>query len=106
LFDSIVVFENYPIDRSNQLGAGLELERASSYVQLNYSLALEVTPGEQFTFKVEYDSGSYDAAFIGDIKVKLNKLISGLIESPDTTINELLMRLRRAANKPSLFSRS
>lgn len=110
LFDSIVIFENYPIDRSNQLGAGLELEQASSYVQLNYSIALEVTPGEQLAFKIEYDSSAYDAAFIGDIKLKLNKLILGLIESPDSTVNELLQRLRRSANtlnkKPSIFSRS
>ncbi|GMK39957.1 hypothetical protein PCCS19_30120 [Paenibacillus sp. CCS19] len=110
LFDSIVVFENYPIDRSNQLGAGLELESAFSYVQLNYSLALEVTPGEQMAFQIEYDSSAYDAAVIGDIKLKFNKLISGIIESPDSTINELLLRLRRNANhtnmRPSLFSRS
>lgn len=108
LFDSIVVFENYPVDRNEILGPDLKLERASSYVQLNYSLALEVTPGEQLVFKIEYDSGSYDHDFIDDIEQNFNKLVNRITEFPDSTINALLLHLRHRMdetnNKKSIFS--
>ena len=49
LFESLLVFENYPVDgggsRELERAAGIRLTRVQSWEQTNYPLTLVVVPG-------------------------------------------------------------
>ncbi|MFE3784986.1 amino acid adenylation domain-containing protein, partial [Amycolatopsis sp. NPDC059090] len=59
LFDSIVVFENYPID--NAATRGLELRDVDAAETTNYPISVVASPGEQLTLDVGYDPDLFDA---------------------------------------------
>ncbi|NEP13157.1 MAG: AMP-binding protein [Symploca sp. SIO2C1] len=61
LFESILVFENYPLDASVQAqaaDAGLSITQLKSYEQTNYPLTLVAIPGDSLQLKVSYDTTS------------------------------------------------
>ena len=56
LFDTLVVFENYPVDRATlaQPANGLRLGRVEGRDATHYPLALIVHPGEQLQLRLDY----------------------------------------------------
>ena len=57
LFDTLLVFENYPLDVARTDPAGtLEVAGVTAYGTGHYPLALIVVPGERLTIHLEYDS--------------------------------------------------
>src|SRR6185436_20237450 len=59
LFDSIVVFENYPID--DAAGRGVGLRDLWAVETTNYPISLMVSPGSRLAFDLEYDPTLFDA---------------------------------------------
>ncbi|MET9265068.1 non-ribosomal peptide synthase/polyketide synthase [Amycolatopsis sp. NPDC004079] len=59
LFDSIVVFENYPIDNAST--PGLRLRDVDAAETTNYPISVVASPGEQLTLDVGYDPDLFDA---------------------------------------------
>ncbi|WP_410668109.1 non-ribosomal peptide synthase/polyketide synthase [Amycolatopsis sp. cmx-4-68] len=60
LFDSIVVFENYPVDSAG--AHGLRLRDVDAVETTNYPLSIVASPGEQLTLDVGYDPDLFDTA--------------------------------------------
>ncbi|MBD2510596.1 non-ribosomal peptide synthase/polyketide synthase [Nostoc muscorum FACHB-395] len=61
LFESIVVFENYPIDTSALQGdRNFSLSNFRWIEQTNYPLAVLVSPGEQLSLRVMYDASRFE----------------------------------------------
>ncbi|WP_370937945.1 non-ribosomal peptide synthase/polyketide synthase [Amycolatopsis sp. cg13] len=58
LFDSIVVFENYPIDNAST--PGLRLRDVDAAETTNYPISVVASPGEQLTLDVGYDPDLFD----------------------------------------------
>lgn len=61
LFESLLAFENYPVERAAQ-GAELALsvEMLPAVIASHYPLGLTVFEGDRLTLRVDYDSGRFD----------------------------------------------
>ncbi|WP_414945171.1 non-ribosomal peptide synthase/polyketide synthase [Amycolatopsis sp. cmx-11-32] len=62
LFDSIVVFENYPVDAAAGAAQGLRLRDVDAAETTNYPLSVVASPGERLTLDVGYDPDLFDTA--------------------------------------------
>ncbi|QMS92433.1 NcpB [Nostoc edaphicum CCNP1411] len=61
LFESIVVFENYPVDTAVLQGnSDFSLSNFRWIEQTNYPLAVSVSPGEQLSLRVMYDTSRFE----------------------------------------------
>ena len=92
LFESIVAFENYPMDRALQeRGATLGLEiRGVQFVQrTNYPLLLAVVPGQQLVLRLSYDRRRFDDATIHRLLDHFHTLLEALIADPDRRLADV-----------------
>ena len=61
LFDTLFVFENYPIDTSAPLGVdGLAITESTSREYNHYPLSVVVLPGDELGLRIEYDTEVFD----------------------------------------------
>jgi non-ribosomal peptide synthetase component F len=83
LFESIVVFENYPIDASLQKqGDNLEFRQVRGFERTNYPLTLVAWPSAQLSLELSYDCRSFDAATISRMLRHLQTLLEGIVANP------------------------
>jgi amino acid adenylation domain-containing protein len=61
LFDSIVVFENYPIDQQTAAAHGLRLRDLHALEKTNYPLSVVASPGPRLRLDVGYDPALFNA---------------------------------------------
>jgi non-ribosomal peptide synthetase component F len=65
LFDTLFVYENYPIDTRTPLGEdGLVITDINNREYTHYPLAVQATPGKELSLRVEYDTDVFGAAKI------------------------------------------
>jgi non-ribosomal peptide synthetase component F len=63
LFDTVVVYENYPVDAAALAGAdGLTLSDLAARDHYHYPLALQVVPGDELDLRLQYRLDVFDAA--------------------------------------------
>ena len=88
LFDTLVVFENYPIDRERlSTGAGgLRLVDVSILDATHYPLSLMAIPGEQLKLRLEYRPDLFDRAAIEAMADRLLRLLEAAVADPDRAI--------------------
>jgi amino acid adenylation domain-containing protein len=96
LFESLLVFENYPVDASLReevhRQTGLLLEELHTIEKTNYSLALVVFPGEELTFKVDYDDAKIDAETIKRLGEHIKRLLEGIASArPEQPLKDLVL---------------
>ncbi|MBD2013421.1 amino acid adenylation domain-containing protein [Microcoleus sp. FACHB-53] len=90
LFESIVVFENYPVDRSLlERKANLEIHYVSSFEKTNYPLTLTVLPGSELKFAVSYDRRRFDGATITRMLGHFQTLLQGMVTNPKMSLKDL-----------------
>jgi amino acid adenylation domain-containing protein/non-ribosomal peptide synthase protein (TIGR01720 family) len=104
LFESIVVFENYPIEAISSLESDLNLEISvvDHFERTNYPLTLAVMPGQELSLKIAYDEGErFDRVSISRILGHLETLLKAMITNPQQCLKEL--SLLTAAEKHQLL---
>ena len=89
LFDSIVVFENYPDISGGAFdeelkGAGVSVSELDYLDQSNYPLALIVIPGAQLELRFIHDCAKYSRAFCKDLLRQLETTLQSFTSRPDT----------------------
>ncbi|BCL77705.1 hypothetical protein ccbrp13_01700 [Ktedonobacteria bacterium brp13] len=89
LFKSLFVFENYPMDISQQMLEGLTIEDVSQRVATNYPLNIVVFPKEAFLFKLNYDAQHFDAETITRMLGHYQTLLEGIVAYPEQRISDL-----------------
>ncbi|MBW8875033.1 MAG: non-ribosomal peptide synthase/polyketide synthase [Acidobacteria bacterium] len=91
LFDSILVFENYPVDEAVQSFAhgALDVRWADSREQTNYPLTLSVAPGPQLLLRVTWELRLGDAPAMMRLLDHLRALLAGMVEQPDAPLASL-----------------
>ncbi len=83
LFESILVFENYPVDASLQEYKGsLEIENIRSIEQTNYPLTVVSGPGRTLPLKISYAPRRFDAETIRRTLGHLGRLLEGIAANP------------------------
>ena len=84
LFESIVVFENYPIDASlNKRNFNLEIQRSSTFEKTNYPLTLLAYPSEQLSLKIDFNGQLFEVDTINQILQQLKYLLEQIISEPE-----------------------
>ena len=90
LFDSIVVFENFPVDDALYGENGsLEIRDVEYKEQSNFPLALLIVPGTQIEFVAIYDGNEFfDTAIIG-LLGHLQTLLESMAPNPIQALSKL-----------------
>ena len=86
LFDTLLVFENYPIDQGGlqQIGSGLRITRAGGRGgdTSHYPLGLVVLPGSQLQLRLGYRPDLFDRATVEALGARLVRLFEAIASDP------------------------
>ncbi len=90
LFDSYVVFENYPIDDMlRQTFAGVRLSAAELAHESSYPLQLVVFPDQELLLKILYDPRQCESRAVERAIGHIRVLIEGMVATPERQIDDL-----------------
>ncbi|MDO9141435.1 MAG: amino acid adenylation domain-containing protein [Methylobacter sp.] len=90
LFESLLVFENYPIDQAlTENFAGLAIDAVSVVDQTNYPLTLSAYPGTTLHLEISYAAGRFEAETVKRMLLHLQGLLDAFVEQPQTRLSEL-----------------
>lgn len=100
LFDSVVVFENMPLE--NIRGGGVSIESFESGLTSNYAITLAVSPLREIKAYLKYDSSLVSEEQISWIFENLSKLFAVILESKSDSLGEIRNFISHSAiNKTS-----
>ena len=93
LFDSIMVFENYPIADALQQASpqSLVFDRVVAQEQTHYPLTLVIEAGEQLAVRMSYDRSQLAGDTVAQLAAHFEHLLMALITDPQTALGELSM---------------
>lgn len=90
LFESIVVFENYPVDQAlSDWRKNLEIETLSAVDHTNYPLTISVIPGSELEIRIAGDGSRFDTATITRMLGHFQTLLKGMAANPEVRLHEL-----------------
>jgi amino acid adenylation domain-containing protein len=90
LFESIVVFENYPVDASlRERNHSLDIGNVRVFERTNYPLTVVAVPGSELSLEIGYDTSRFEVATIGRMLGHLQSLIEGIVANPQQRVAEL-----------------
>jgi surfactin family lipopeptide synthetase C len=89
LFESILVFENYPVDKTLEQPGSLAVETITAFDHTNYPLTVTVTPGLELSIAIAYTTCRFDAATITRMLGHLQTLLTGMVTSPQIKLVDL-----------------
>ncbi|MET9696662.1 amino acid adenylation domain-containing protein [Streptomyces sp. NPDC006529] len=92
LFESLVVFENYPVDERAAAAHGLRLHGLEGTEATNFPLNLIAYAGDELTYTLAYDAGLYDDEAAARLCGHLDALLASIAASgPDQQVGALTM---------------
>lgn len=80
LFESILVFENYPVNEQDSVK--LKTRNIRSLERANYPLNLAVAPGPRLLLRIVYDTQHFQSATIQRLLQQLQTLLHNLVQHP------------------------
>ncbi|HEX2300340.1 MAG TPA: amino acid adenylation domain-containing protein [Pseudonocardiaceae bacterium] len=89
LFDSVVVFENYPFDAGAAGAAGLQVDDVQALDTTNLPLTLSAQLDERLHFDLAYDPRLFDAATAQRMTQWLRMLLLGIADDPHQPVSRL-----------------
>jgi amino acid adenylation domain-containing protein len=90
LFESILVFQNYPMDQAvSDYGRTLGIEVMNVEGWTNYPLTIVATPGTTLSFTLSYDRQRVDGSMVQRIAEHWTVLLEAMAARPDACLAEL-----------------
>ncbi len=90
LFESLFVFENYPIGFSSQEERGeVKLNTIQSTEQTNYPLVVVVVAGREQSIQIQYDCSRFEPTTITRMAGHLQTILESIADNPDQRLHEL-----------------
>ena len=91
LFDTLVVFENYPVDRSAlaQPVAGLALTSVEGHDATHYPLSLMAVPAERLRLRLQYRTDLFERSTVEAIGRRLVALLEAVVADPNQPIGRI-----------------
>ncbi len=90
LFESLLVFENYPVEDSLEHdNANLKVEITDLFERANYPLTLFATPGDRLSLQIFYDCHRFDASVIRRMLEHLRSLLEVIAGNPEQRLCDL-----------------
>ena len=83
LFDTLFVYENYPIDTAASLDVReLAITDITTRESTHYPLTLQAMPGDQLGLRVEFDTDVFDPASIETLTARLQRVLATMTADP------------------------
>ncbi|ANN17189.1 non-ribosomal peptide synthetase [Amycolatopsis orientalis] len=89
LFESLVVFENYPINEEAATAHGLRLRALDAVETTSYPLSVVASPGDRLSIDLGYDPDLFDPATAHRIARRLTGVLRGLGEDLGRSLDEI-----------------
>ncbi len=90
LFDTIVVFENYPVDSTMQgVQGSVKFSEISSFEKSNYPISLIAAMKDVLSVKIAYENARVDAQQVKLLASQLETILQTLIENPSQPVGRL-----------------
>ena len=89
LFDSIVVFENYPYDSDFATRHGLGLRAFRGQEHTHYPLSLTAYTTDELHLSIGYDPDLFDDDTAARLGERLRTLLDAFVDQPDSTVGAL-----------------
>ncbi len=90
LFDTLFVYENYPIDTAALAGEHeLAITEFSTREYNHYPLAVQVAPGRELSLRVEYDTEVFDPARIEALIERLQMVLVAMTTDPGRQLSAI-----------------
>ena len=87
LFDSLVIFENYPVDPEatgeGRDGGGLRVVGSSGRDATHYPVTLVALPGPRPRFRLAYHPGLFDAGWADATLARLVRILEAMADDPE-----------------------
>jgi iturin family lipopeptide synthetase A len=84
LFDSVIVIENYPIDKNVfNAGMGLAIQMTSFYESIDIPLLVTVFVTGELVIEFSFDEMKVDSAFVRSLSGHLLNIIEAVVTHPD-----------------------
>lgn len=103
LFESIVVFENYPMEALALDGRqGLTLLGADAVIRNNLPFTVRAVPGTRLLLQILYDPGRFDRADIESVLRGFEMLLTKIASGSDLNLGELTQSMSETDRKHRL----
>ncbi|WP_396915656.1 amino acid adenylation domain-containing protein [Mycolicibacterium sp.] len=90
LFDTLFLYESYPIDTSGFMGVHeLTITEFKNREYNHYPLSVMVIPGHELGLRVEYDTGVYDVADIEGMIDRFQRLLASMTSDPSRRLSSM-----------------
>ncbi|WP_122496459.1 amino acid adenylation domain-containing protein, partial [Mycobacterium attenuatum] len=90
LFDTVFVYENYPIDTGALPGRDhLAITAVTTRERTHYPLVLQASPGRELALRVEFRSDVFDAAAIDALIGRLERVCTAMTADPARRLSTL-----------------
>ncbi|MDP5311600.1 non-ribosomal peptide synthetase [Streptomyces poriferorum] len=91
LFDTSMVFENYPLDAGdmNQASGGLKVLRTVGYDATHYPLGLVAMPDTTLRFQLDHRPDVFDSAAAAELGEQLLRTLRLLLTAPQTPVGRI-----------------
>ena len=90
LFDTVFVYENYPVDTAKLAGADeLAITEVTSHESTHYPLTVVAGPGAELGLRVEYDTEVFDPASIDTLIERFERVLAAMTADPGRRLSSL-----------------
>ena len=90
LFDTLFVFENYPVDTSALSGVdGLNIADFTSHESTDYPLTMQAMPGQELSLRLEYDTDVFDTESIETLIERLETVLVAMTTDPGRRLSSV-----------------
>ena len=90
LFDTLFVYENYPIDIDGLLSVdGLDVTEFTSREYNHYPLAVQAFPGSELGLRIEFDTDVFDVAGVEALVERLERVLVAMAADPADRLSSM-----------------
>ena len=90
LFDTLFVYENYPIDTGALFGDHeLAITEITSRERTHYPLVVQASPGHELTLRVEFRTDVFDAASVEALVERLQRVLVAMTADPAARVSSV-----------------
>jgi hypothetical protein len=106
LFETLLVFENYPIENREDEASGLEIADVRKHDRANYPLTLVVQPGRRLDLVFFFETHRFEKAAVTRLAAQMDTLLGEMAAHPRAPLQQLSLtsaaerRAALAAAKP------
>ncbi|MFC4101263.1 non-ribosomal peptide synthetase [Paenibacillus xanthanilyticus] len=99
LFDSIVVVENYPLQRNMGSGGAISISSYDMQENTHYPLTVGIAMFEGIDIELAYDPDRYGDEAVGRLAAQYRYVLEQLIHHPDARVRDVQLATERERNR-------